>query len=186
MIFDSWTSIGRTLLAGATAYVALVLMLRVSGKRTLSKLNAFDLVVTVALGSTLSAILTSKQVPLADGVVALGLLVALQFAVAWVASRSRFVNRIAKSEPRILFRRGAFAVEAMRRERVTEDEVLAAVRKAAVASLDDVEVVILESSGDLSVLRRVPDATEAGARGALRGVRFPREESTSVPQDGPH
>ena len=53
MLFQGWAGIGRTLLVGTLAYATLVLFLRISGKRTLSKLNAFDLVVTVALGSTL-------------------------------------------------------------------------------------------------------------------------------------
>ncbi|HUH13323.1 MAG TPA: hypothetical protein VMK65_09445, partial [Longimicrobiales bacterium] len=57
MFFDSWTGLGRVLLVGALAYAALILILRISGKRTLTKLNAFDLVVTVALGSTLATTL---------------------------------------------------------------------------------------------------------------------------------
>jgi uncharacterized membrane protein YcaP (DUF421 family) len=167
LLFESWSSVGRTLLTGIAAYAALVLMLRVSGKRTLSKLNAFDLVVTVALGSTLATIVTSKEVALVDGVAALGLLIALQYVVASAASRSRRVNRLAKSEPRVLFHRGAFAREGLRAERMTEDGVFAAVRQAGLP-LEEVEAVILESSGDLSVLRKAPDA---GTR-VLEGVRF--------------
>ena len=72
MLFDSWAGLGRVLLVGTLAYVALVLLLRISGKRTLSKLNAFDLVVTVALGSTLATVLLSKTVALAEGVLAIG------------------------------------------------------------------------------------------------------------------
>lgn len=71
MIFQNWGGIGRTLLVGVLAYVALILLLRLSGKRTLAKLNAFDLVVTVAIGSTLATILLSESVALAEGVVAL-------------------------------------------------------------------------------------------------------------------
>ena len=67
MFFDSWTGLGRVLVVGTLAYVALVAVLRISGKRTLTKLNAFDLVVTVALGSTLATILLSNSVALADG-----------------------------------------------------------------------------------------------------------------------
>jgi uncharacterized membrane protein YcaP (DUF421 family) len=70
MFFDSWTGLGRVLVVGTLAYFALVLTLRVSGKRTLSKLNAFDLVVTVALGSTLATVLLSKDVALAEGLLA--------------------------------------------------------------------------------------------------------------------
>jgi uncharacterized membrane protein YcaP (DUF421 family) len=77
MLFDSWAGLGRVLVVGTLAYVALVLLLRISGKRTLTKLNAFDLVVTVALGSTLATVLLSKSVALAEGALALCLLISL-------------------------------------------------------------------------------------------------------------
>lgn len=60
MFFDSWATLFRTFLVGVMAYVILAAFLRVSGKRTLSKMNAFDLIVTVALGSTLATVLLSK------------------------------------------------------------------------------------------------------------------------------
>lgn len=152
MLFNGWGSIGRVALAGVASYAVLVLMLRLSGKRTLSKLNAFDLVVTVALGSTLSSVILDRSVALADGLAALALLIGLQYAVAWAATRSRRFDGIVKSEPRVLFYRGRFARDAMREERITEDAVLAAVRSARVDDLGSVEAVVLESSGDLSVL----------------------------------
>ena len=57
MLFDDWGSLGRVLLVGTAAYVSLVAILRISGKRMLTKFNAFDFVVTVALGSTLATVL---------------------------------------------------------------------------------------------------------------------------------
>lgn len=66
MFFDTWAGLGRTLMVGVLAYAALVSLLRISGKRTLSKMNTFDLVVTVALGSTLATVLLSKDVALAE------------------------------------------------------------------------------------------------------------------------
>ena len=92
MLFDSWAGLGRVLLVGTLAYVALVLLLRISSKRTLGKLNAFDLVVTVALGSTLATVLLSKSVALAEGVLALGLLILLQYLIAWLSVRWVFMK----------------------------------------------------------------------------------------------
>lgn len=68
MFFEDWFGLLRVLIVGCCAYAALVATLRISGKRTLSKMNAFDLVVTVALGSTLSTVLLTKEVPLTEGV----------------------------------------------------------------------------------------------------------------------
>lgn len=78
MFFDGIASTGRLLLAAVIAYFALVAMLRASGKRALSRLNAFDLVVTVALGPTLSTVILDREVPLLDGVAALAAPVAGQ------------------------------------------------------------------------------------------------------------
>ncbi len=77
MFFQNWSGLLRTVVVGVLAYVALVALLRVSGKRTLSKMNAFDFVVMVALGSTLATILLSKNVALAEGVVAFAVLISL-------------------------------------------------------------------------------------------------------------
>ena len=74
MYFNGWESLLRTLVVGVLAYVSLVVFLRISGKRTLSKMNAFDLIVTVALGSTLATVLLSKDVALAEGALAFALL----------------------------------------------------------------------------------------------------------------
>jgi hypothetical protein len=75
IFFSGWDGLLRTLVVGVLAYVVLVGFLRLSGKRTLSKMNAFDLVVTVALGSTLATILLSKDVALAEGALAFALLI---------------------------------------------------------------------------------------------------------------
>ncbi|WDT81307.1 MAG: hypothetical protein MPW14_06065 [Candidatus Manganitrophus sp.] len=120
IFFDNWMGVVRTLIIGVLAYAALVLLLRISGKRTLSKMNAFDLVVTVALGSTLATILLSKNVALVEGILAFALLIGLQYLVAWASVHSPLVRRIVKSEPALLFYRGEFLRETLRRERVTE------------------------------------------------------------------
>jgi hypothetical protein len=103
MLFDNWQGLGRVALVGVCAYVALVLMLRLSGNRTLSKLNAFDFVVTVALGSTLATVLLSKDVALAEGLLAFAVLIGLQFLVTWTSVHVSWFNHLVKSEPVLLF-----------------------------------------------------------------------------------
>lgn len=85
----------RTLVVGVLTYVTLVIFLRISGKRALSKMNAYDLVVTVALGSTLASALVTKDVALADGALAFALLIGLQFI--WGRSRQSCWRRMARS-----------------------------------------------------------------------------------------
>lgn len=152
MFFQDWTGIGRTVVVGSLAYATLVLFLRISGKRTLAKLNAFDLVVTVALGSTLSAILLQESIALAEGATALALLILLQFLVTFSSVRSSgFANAI-RSEPTLLARNGQLCEAAMRRERITESEALSAVRASGGSGWPDVHTLILESDGTISVV----------------------------------
>jgi uncharacterized membrane protein YcaP (DUF421 family) len=152
MFFDSWQGLGRVLVVGVLAYVGLVMLLRVSGNRTLSKLNAFDLVVTVALGSTLATILLSKDVALVEGLLALGLLIGLQLAVTWCSVRFAAFSGIVKADPVLLVHRGQFLRAAMRRARVVEAEILAVLRSQGIFDVSEVRAVVLESDGSLSVL----------------------------------
>jgi len=161
MFFGSWYSLLRILVVGVLAYVALIVLLRVTGKRTLSKMNAFDLVVTVALGSTLATVLLSKDVALADGVVAFALLIGLQFIITWLSVRSDAVSTLIKAEPALLVRDGALLRDAMRRERVVEAEVLAAIRQEGYATLDEVDAVILETDGSFSVIKDMKNEDES-------------------------
>lgn len=154
MFFDGWSGILRMLAVGVPAYAALVLLLRIGGKRTLAKLNAFDLVVTVAFGSILATALLDATLPLADVIVAFALLVILQFIVTWSSLRSRTVDRVLRNDPTVLYERGEYLEEVMRRERVKPSEVMAAVRSQGLDDLDHVERVVLEADGSLSVVVR--------------------------------
>lgn len=151
MVFQDWSGIGRTLLVGTLAYVTLVLFLRISGKRTLAKLNAFDLVVTVALGSTLSAILLQDSIALAQGATALGLLIGLQYGVTYLSVRWHGFAKLVRSEPTLLVRDGQYCEGAMRRARITPDEAMSAIRAAGTDELARVAYLVLESDGTLSV-----------------------------------
>lgn len=168
VLFDGWGPLVRTLVVGVAAYVALVLLLRLFGKRTLSKFNAFDFIVTIALGSTLASVLTSKDVSLAQGVTALGVLIALQYAVTWGGTRWPRFRSLVTSEPRLLAYQGALLDSALRGERVADDEVHAALRDHGVADLAQAAAVVLETDGTLTVIRRSDEVPGAPLR-AVRG-----------------
>lgn len=152
MFFENWFSLFRIIVVGTAAYVALVVFIRIFGKRTLSKMNAFDFVVTVALGSTLATVLLNKDVVLVEGLLALVLLCSLQFVVAYLSVRSKRIELMVKSEPALLLYRGQFLNDAMRRERITQGEVLAALRSRGVGDISLAEAAVLESDGSVSVI----------------------------------
>jgi uncharacterized membrane protein YcaP (DUF421 family) len=166
MFFSSWIGIARVVVVGVAAYFSLIALLRVSGKRTLSKMNAFDFVVTVALGSTFATMLLSKQVPLAEGLTAFAVLFGLQFVVAWLSVRSSFVRQIVKSQPTLLYYQGEFLEEAMKRERVTEAEVYAAIRAQGLKSLEATFAVVLETNGSFAAVQ----TSDEGRPTALKGI----------------
>ncbi|WP_096787906.1 DUF421 domain-containing protein [Rhodobacter sp. CZR27] len=154
IFFDSWAGVARVLVVGLAAYGLLIVMLRASGKRTLSKMNAFDLVVTVALGSTLATVLLSPSVPLVEGVVALALLVCLQDAITWLSVRVPTVQDLVRSEPTPLLHEGRLLDGALKRQRVTQDEVRAALRQGGLDDPASARSVVLETDGSLTVIPR--------------------------------
>lgn len=169
MFFDNSNDLRQVLVVGTLSYLWLVLLVRVSGKRTLGKMNAFDLIVTIALGSTLASAMLSSDVPLVEGALALGLLVALQFAVAWSSVRVGTVRRAVKSEPTALLRDGRLLQEALRRQRVTPGEVRQAVRAGGFGGLEEIDAVVLETDGSFSVIPR----SKAGSGTALVDIASP-------------
>lgn len=177
MYFDDWASIGRVFGVGLVAYGALVLVLRLSGKRTLAKMNAFDFVVTVALGSALSTILLSPDIALAAGVAAIALLCGAQYVVAWLSTRTAIVRRMVKSQSVLVLRDGRFIDAALRRERLTPSEVRQAIRAGGNGAVEDIAAVVLETDGTLSV---IPGAV-VGSGSALCDVDG---RSGTAPGDG--
>ena len=157
IFFNGWPDLGRVALVGTLAYVGLVLLVRVSSKRTLSQMNGFDLVVTVALSSILATILLSKDVALVERMVAFGLLIGLQYAITWLSVRSDTVSGLVKSEPALLYRDG-FLRGQMRRNRVVESEVRSAVRGQGFGSMEQLRMVVLETDGSFAVIQRADGA----------------------------
>ncbi len=157
VFFDSWESVFRTLIISVLAYGSLVVMLRVSGKRTLSKMNAYDFIVTVALGSTLATVLLNKNVALVDGVLTFVLLISLQYLLTYFSVRSSKVNNLVKSTPALLVYKGRILKDVMMSERVAEDEIFATLRENGYADLQQIDAVVLETDGSLSVIAQVED-----------------------------
>ena len=149
--FESWYNVGRTVTLSIITFAALIVLLRGSGKRTLSKLNVFDFVFVVAVGSVFASTIISKDVTLVEGIAALATLIGIQIFLAELAARSSIAERIINGEPALLLSRGKFIQRALKKERVTEEEVRAAIRTKGVSRVEDVDAVILENDGTLSV-----------------------------------
>lgn len=153
MFFKDWTSLLHVGVAAVVSYLALFIFIRISGKRTLAKLNAFDFVVVVTLGSTLSSMILAK-VSIAEGALAVVILIALQYALAKLTKESPSMEKIINSSPTLLYYNGIYLEDELSRETITKDEITAAVREYRLESMDQVRAVVLELNGELAVVRR--------------------------------
>ncbi|HEX3534868.1 MAG TPA: YetF domain-containing protein [Gemmatimonadaceae bacterium] len=149
--FESWYNVVRTVTLSVIGFTALITMLRLSGKRTLSKLNVFDFVFVVAVGSVFASTIISKDITLVEGLASLATLIGIQVFLSEMAARVPWAERIINGEPALLLSKGQFIPRALRRERITEEEVRAAIRSNGVNRVEDVSAVILENDGTLSV-----------------------------------
>lgn len=159
MFFDDWSGIGRVLLVAIVAYVALIFLLQAFGKRTLATMTAFDFVVTVAIGSILANILLSKNTVIMEGMTAFAVLIGMQYVISSLSSRSKQFESYVKSGPRLLLYRGQFLTDAMQDERITKADVLFAIRQRGKGSVDNIEAVILEANGSISVVPKTDEVT---------------------------
>ena len=159
LFFKNWEDLLHIAICASISYITLFAFVRISGKRTLAKLNAFDFVVTVTLGSTLSSMILAK-VPIADGSLALLIIIALQYFLAYSAKKSPVMEKIINDSPTLLYYNGQFIEKAMNREVVTEEEVYAEIRKYRLERLDEVRAVVMELNGDITVVKKSLDLHE--------------------------
>ncbi len=161
----SWNTLGLVVLSGLGAYVAVIVLTRLSGLRGLAKMSSFDLAATVAVGSVLASTMLGS-VPLAVGALGLAVLFGLQYLVATLRRRGLALGLV--DNPPLLLMAGPEVLEGnLRHARLTHEELWAQLRLAGVTGREQVQAVVLETTGDVSVLRgdALLDAD------LLRGVR---------------
>ncbi|WP_319422239.1 DUF421 domain-containing protein [Pleurocapsa sp. FMAR1] len=166
-MFSDFNPFLEILITAPIGYVAIIILLRVSGKRTLAKWNSFDFVVTIALGSVLASILLSTKDAFGKGILAFALLILFQYVITWISVRSSIIQKLIKAEPAMLLYRGKMQQDIMKRERVAEGEILAALRSNGLSAIEDADAVILETDGSFSVIQNLNDSSAS----ALKDVR---------------
>lgn len=162
--WNGWEPLLRTVVVGTLTYISIILILRISGKRTLASMNAFDFVITVALGSAYGRILTAKQVSLAEAATTFLLLALLQFIVSKLENKYSWFYQLVTSQPTLLYYQGQFVEKAMRKQRVRKDSLLGAIRKKRFSSLDEVEAIVLETDGSLSIIKKSESSNQSTYR----------------------
>ncbi|MGB3258949.1 MAG: YetF domain-containing protein [Ornithinimicrobium sp.] len=152
LLWTGWAPIIHTLVLGSAGYVALVLLLRVTGARTMAKMTPLDFVVAVTLGSAFGRTVTAVDVPLAQAVVALALLIALQWLLATGRAQWRWFRRAVDPPPVLLWYNNELIKPNLRKHQLTETDVHTAAREAGHGSMDGLCAVIMQQDGSLGVI----------------------------------
>lgn len=152
LLWTGWSPIIHTALIGCVGYIVLVLLVRGTGPRTMTKITPLDFVVAVTVGSAFGRTVTAVDVSLAQALAALIVLVALHWLLATLRGRSGWFRRLIDTEPVLLYYDGDMQTRALRRHRLTEHDVHTAAREAGLGSLATAGAVILHQDGTLGVI----------------------------------
>lgn len=153
-LWNGWSPLFRIISVGSISYLTLLILLRIMGKRTLARMTAFDFVITIATGSAFGRILTASDISISESITAFLLLVCLHVSFSFLSMRFDRFKGLITTDPTLLYHRQNFLLRNMRRTKIRQDELLGAARKEGFASLDEVEAIIFESDGSLSVLAK--------------------------------
>ena len=137
-------------------YAVVLGMVRLSGKRALGQITPFDVLLVVLLGNAVQNALLGEDTSLAGGLLLAATLIAINYAVGWLVSRSRRMERLVEGEPVLVARDGKLLESVLRRELLTRADFDAALRQQGCRSIDEVELALLETNGHITIVPRQP------------------------------
>ena len=157
--FNDWESLLRILVIGVAGYIGLITILRVSGSRVLSQMSDYDFIITVAIGSAFATAILDSDVALADTLLAFVVLAGLQYLTTFLTVRSKIVHQLLKEDPILLFYKGRFLFDDMKKANVNQNEVFISMRQQGFGSIDEVGFVVLETNGKIIAVGKGDDST---------------------------
>ena len=153
----SWETVMLISASAIGIYVAIILLTRIIGKRSFSKMSSFDFAMTVAVGSIVATTILSSSVKLIEGLVGLTMIYVLQISIA-LARRNKTVQNMVDNSPLLLMDGEKIISSNLRKARVTEGDLRSKLREANVTELSQIKAVIFETTGDISVLHKKEDS----------------------------
>ncbi len=165
-LVESWRDLWQIPVSAFAMLTVVILSVRLIGLRSFSKMSSFDFAVTVSIGSILGGVVATS-VPIFEGATAVASLLGAQAAVSWLRSRRSGIEKALDNTPVLLMDGSTMLEDSMLAARVTRSDILAKMREANVLRLQDVRAVVLETTGDISVLHgehRLDDAIVSGVR----------------------
>jgi uncharacterized membrane protein YcaP (DUF421 family) len=170
-ITSTWSTLFMVVLSGLGTYAALLLLTRLAGLRSFSKMSGFDFAMTVAVGSVLASTLLTKNPPLVQGIAGLAALFGMQYVVAWLRRHTGFMTAVVDNQPLLLMAGSEVIGTNLDRARMTEEDLKSKLRMAGVSHPEQVLAVVMETTGDVSVLKASPNGQEKLDPDLFSGVR---------------
>jgi len=157
-MWHSLVSIGSSwqerAIRSVAVYAFLLVAIRIFGRRELGQLTAFDIIVLLTLSNILQNSMIGNDNSVTGGMIGAGVLLSANLILAFVVSRRSGAERVIEGTPRILIHDGKLQERAMRLELLTEQQLLAAVRREGIERFEDVHLAIAEPNGLISVIPR--------------------------------
>jgi uncharacterized membrane protein YcaP (DUF421 family) len=141
-------------LRGALIYAALLILLRLTGKRQVGQFTPFDLVLLLLVSEAVSNALSGGDDSVTGGLIVVATMLLLNLAVGWMTTRSPVVERRLEGRPQFLIKNGRVDYAVLRRESLSKNDLLAAIRQEGCFRPREVEYAVLETSGRISVRKR--------------------------------
>lgn len=136
----------------AFLYLAVLLAIRIMGKREVGQLSAFDLVVAIMIAELAAMSMENIDMPLHEGLIPIFTLVALEILLSFISLKSHTLRGIVDGYPSILIANGKILEKEMRKQRYNVSDLLGQLREKDVPNIADVQYAVLETSGELSVI----------------------------------
>lgn len=144
--------LGKVLISIIAIFTVMIIITRISGLRTFAKMSSFDFASTIAVGSVLASIILNPDQSLLKGGIALAGIIAFQTLFALLVRKSNFFKNLATNDPLLLMKDGKILYKNLEKSNVGEGDLIAKLREANVLDYSEVRAVVLESTGDMSVL----------------------------------
>lgn len=165
------TELLQTAFRATVIYVCVLLVVRISGKRAIGNITAFDLLVALIIGEIVDEPIFG-DIPMIQALLAMIVIAGLHYFNSYLSYRSPTFDRLAGGVPHTLIKEGRLSRRAMAQERINEEELLSLLRQQGVEDIEEVKRGTLEMDGALSVIK-TPEARELQTRDAKRMFRSP-------------
>lgn len=168
-IFESWSTMAIVFFSVLLIFSIIIVITRISGLRTFAKMSSFDFASTIAIGSILASVIMNTGQSIGRGTIALGTIIAFQTLFAYVKRKSERLSKILTNKPTLIMDGEKILYENLAKTNVSEDDLIAKLRESNVRHFGEVLAVVLESTGDVSVIHS-GDNIQLNREQLLKGV----------------